>query len=71
MFIKPYIFFLRKGTKFCVLLHTLSGQEKNVHNLKRKRDLERVCHLGMSSRSVMNNGKEEPTRILKCKKGCF
>ena len=38
-----------------------------------KRDLERLCHLGMSSRNVMNNGKEEPTRratsMLKYKKG--
>ena len=39
--------------------------------MSKKRDLERVCYLGMSSRSI--NRKEEPTRranwMLKYKKG--
>ena len=54
---------LRKGKKFRVLLHTSSGQAiKKIYNPKRKRVLERVCHLCMSFRSIMNDGKEEPTR---------
>ena len=44
----------------CTSAH-LSGQEKKIFK-KRKRDLGRVFHLGMISKSIMNNGKEEPTR---------
>ena len=44
----------------CTSAHLL-GQEKKIFK-KRKRDLGRVFHLGMISKSIMNNGKEEPTR---------
>ena len=47
-----------KGTTFL----STSGQEKKKSIKKRKKDLERVCYLGMSSRSIMNNGKEKPIR---------
>ena len=48
-----------KGTTFRVLLHTLSCQEIKNDNLKKEnRDLERVCHLGRSSRSILNDGKK-------------
>ena len=58
---------------FHLHLHTSPGQENEKNNIKkRKRDIDRVSHLGMSSRSIMNDGKEEPTRratwILKYKK---
>ena len=45
---------------FCALLNTSSGHGKRKKS--KKRDLERVCHLGMCSMSIMNNDKEEPTR---------
>ena len=47
MFIKTMKLFIRKGTD-----STSSGQEKK-YNLKRKCDLQNVCHLGMSS--IINN----------------
>ena len=61
-----YIFIRKNGETFGVHLHTSSGQENKTNiNVKRKeRDLERVCHLGMNFRSIMDNGKEELTRRL-------
>ena len=75
MFINNIIFF--KRTTFRVLLHTSSiiMSRKKMNPKIRKRNLERVCHLNMSSRSIIefnfyfkilgsmvNNGKEDPTR---------
>ena len=67
-----YIFITKKSTTFRVHLHSSSGQEKK-RIIKKKRELDGVRDLGTSSRRIMTDGKEVPTKratwMFKYKKG--
>ena len=54
MFIKPYKNNLRKGQRFVYFCTPNQVKKYKINsNLKEERDLERVCRLGMSSRSII------------------
>ena len=57
VYIKPYTFFLRDNVSF-TSAHLIRSRNIKKYNLKRKREIERICHIGMSFRSTMNNGKK-------------
>ena len=61
MFIKEYKTNSEKmDSVLCTSAYIIRSRNKKNYNIQRY--LERVFHLGMSSRSILNNGKGEPAR---------